>query len=59
LSVAIDTVTVGIIDGSAEPEICCDLTIAACEIAGHFEIAFCDPDVEHLSFGSPDGVPRR
>jgi hypothetical protein len=44
LSVPIDTVTVGIIDASAEPEQADDLTIAACEIADHFEIPFEDLD---------------
>jgi hypothetical protein len=58
LSAAIDTVTVGILDGSANPENSCDLTIAASEIAGHFEITFCDPDAEDLPFGPFDGAPR-
>jgi hypothetical protein len=57
LSPQIDTVTIGVIDGSAEPENSCDLTIAACEIAGHFEIEFRDEDVEDLSFGPSKGAP--
>jgi hypothetical protein len=48
LSVPIDTVTVGIIDASAEPEQADDLTIAACEIAGYFEIDFGNPEAERL-----------
>jgi hypothetical protein len=56
LSAPIDVVTVGIIDGSAEPDEADDLTIAACEIAEHFEVAFPDPEDE--SFSPPGGAPR-
>jgi len=40
LAVPIETVTVGIIDGSADPEDSDDITIAASEIADRFEISF-------------------
>ena len=56
LSVPIDTVTVGIIDPSAEPEQADDLTIAACEIADHFDIPF--EDAEGESLGPTGGAPR-
>jgi hypothetical protein len=46
--VHIKTVTVGVIDGSADPEQADDLTIAACEIASHFEIDFENPEAETL-----------
>lgn len=55
LSRGIDTVTVGIIDGSADSEEGDDLTIAASEIAESFEVPF--PDPETGSFGLPGGVP--
>jgi hypothetical protein len=45
-SAPIHTVTVGIIDGSAEAEHADDLTISVSEIADHFEIAFSNPDDE-------------
>jgi hypothetical protein len=54
LSVPIDVVTVGVIDGSAELEHDGDLTIAACEIAEHFEVAL--PDLEDASFGPFGGA---
>jgi hypothetical protein len=40
LAVPIETVTVGIIDGSADPEESDDITIAASEIADRFDISF-------------------
>jgi hypothetical protein len=52
LSLPIDVVTVGIIDETAEPDESDDLTIAACEIANHFEVAL--PDLEDGTF-SPRG----
>ena len=52
--VGIDTVTVAIIDGSAEADRTDDLTLTRDEIADHFEIAFSDPTFE--SFGPSDGV---
>jgi hypothetical protein len=57
LSLPVDVVTVGIIDGSADPEHANDLTIAACEIADHFEVAFPDPEDAILSptGGAPGG----
>jgi hypothetical protein len=48
LPAPIKTVTVGIIDGSADPEQTDDITIAACEIADLFEIEFDNPDPESL-----------
>lgn len=46
LSRAIDTVTVGIIDGSAGPEEGDDLTIAASELAESFEVPFPDSEAD-------------
>lgn len=51
LAVPIETVIVGIIDGSADPEQADDITIAACEIEGSFGIVF--PVLE--SFDLADG----
>ncbi|MBR0777290.1 hypothetical protein JQ625_20860 [Bradyrhizobium diazoefficiens] len=51
LDVAVDTVTVGIIDHAADPEACDDITIAAAEIEDSFGIVF--PVLE--SFGLSGG----
>jgi hypothetical protein len=56
LGLPIRTVTVGVIDGSAEPDATDDLTLAGSEIADHFEIAFRAP--EDGSFGPSNGVRR-
>jgi hypothetical protein len=53
----IDTVTVGIIDGCADPEECDDLTIAVSEIADSFEVPV--PPKETGSFDPPGGCPAR
>jgi hypothetical protein len=55
LSAPIDVVTVGIIDETANPETCDDLTIAASEIASHFEVPFGDPVDE--PFCAPQAGP--
>jgi hypothetical protein len=41
--VMVRTVTVGIVDGSARADEPDDLTIAACEVAAHFEVPFRNP----------------
>jgi hypothetical protein len=56
LSAPIDVVTVGVIDGSADPEHANDLTIAACEIADHFEIPF--EGAEDATLSPTSGAPR-
>lgn len=50
----IRTATVGIIDGSADPEESDDLTVAASEIADLFEVPFAGPSDE--SSGPPSGA---
>jgi hypothetical protein len=53
LAIPVETVTVGIIDGSADPEEADDITIAASEIADRFDISFPNPEGE--SFASSGG----
>jgi hypothetical protein len=55
LAIPVETVTIGIIDGSAVPDRTDDITIAAAEIADLFEIPFLDPVAE--SFDPPGGAP--
>jgi hypothetical protein len=63
LPVPIKTVTVGIIDGSADPDQADDLTVAACEIADLFEIDFENPEPESFdpdeAAARPPGDARR